>query len=491
MKKLTVALWSLLLFLGIGATAFAQDTEEPELTPEISLLPMRGDTVGKNVTVKLTVSTGLVSDEGISFPAEMMYKTVVYYTTDGTTEPSEEAYKDQTDKENGTIKMVENIWDDEEEEYIVDENSMAYISLTFDREVHFMARAYYTMETNLGSVPAKTALYDRELKIKSEVNPAFLAGGAEAASGKVFTVGDKLVIKNPGSEEKMSEMYFSFDGTKPTRQAYDAQPDTKYAQWSVFKMNDREAEDVEITFCKDEQGFYAHIPEVMGYVTAADTVRIEDGQFQVMAWCESFILEDNDNDNDDRFEVMPTMPFSYGSDFVTVAYTVKDEEDPEVEPVATPTFSVKAGEVEEGTKVSIACETEGAVIYYTVDGAEPTAESTEYKEAITIDKAMTVKAIAVKGEAKSEVAVAAYTVKTANEDEELAGVSVYPNPSNGLFNIELPVAATIEVFASNGVLTQRISANAGVATLNIDRSGIYFIRIAGEGRAAIKRVVVR
>ena len=79
MKKLTVALWSLLLFLGIGATAFAQDTEEPELTPEISLLPMRGDTVGKNVTVKLTVSTGLVSDEGISFPAEMMYKTVLYH----------------------------------------------------------------------------------------------------------------------------------------------------------------------------------------------------------------------------------------------------------------------------------------------------------------------------------------------------------------------------------------------------------------------------
>ena len=183
--------------------------------------------------------------------------------------------------------------------------------------------------------------------------------------------------------------------------------------------------------------------------------------------------------------------FMYGSDFATADYTVKEKEEPVVETVATPTFSVAAGEVAEGTKVSIACATEGAVIYYTVDNSEPTAESTEYKEAITIDKAMTVKAIAVKGEAKSEVAVAAYTVKTANEDEELAGVSVYPNPSNGLFNIELPVAATIEVFASNGVLTQRISANAGVATLNINRSGIYFLRITGEGRSAIKRVIVR
>ena len=174
------------------------------------------------------------------------------------------------------------------------------------------------------------------------------------------------------------------------------------------------------------------------------------------------------------------------SEVATAAYTVNGEET-----VAAPTFSVKAGEVEKGTKVSIACETEGAVIYYTVDGTEPTEKSTEYKEAITIDKAMTVKAIAVKGEAKSEVATAAYTVKTANEDEELAGVSVYPNPSNGLFNIELPVAATIEVFASNGVLTQRVNAGAGNATLNINRSGIYFLRITGEGRTAIKRIIVR
>ncbi|MDE6515007.1 MAG: chitobiase/beta-hexosaminidase C-terminal domain-containing protein, partial [Bacteroidales bacterium] len=159
--------------------------------------------------------------------------------------------------------------------------------------------------------------------------------------------------------------------------------------------------------------------------------------------------------------------------------------------IAKPTFSIAAGEVEAGTTVTLACATEEAVIYYTVDGSEPTAESTEYKDAIEITKAMTVKAIAIKGEAKSEVAEAAYTIKTANEDVELAGVSVYPNPSNGVFNIELPVAATIEVFMSNGMLYQRVKALAGSATLNIERSGIYFFRITGEGRTAIKRVVVR
>ena len=179
----------------------------------------------------------------------------------------------------------------------------------------------------------------------------------------------------------------------------------------------------------------------------------------------------------------------YQSSVVTAAYTVTE---PVVEPVEAPVFNPAAGEVEKGTKVSIACATEGAVIYYTVNGSEPTAESTEYKDEIAINEDMTIKAIAIKGESKSEVVEAAYTIDfTANEDEELAGVSVYPNPSNGLFNIELPVAATIEVFASNGVLTQRVNAAAGVFTLTLDRSGIYFLRITGEGRTAIKRVVVR
>ena len=178
----------------------------------------------------------------------------------------------------------------------------------------------------------------------------------------------------------------------------------------------------------------------------------------------------------------------YQSSVVTAAYTVTE---PVVEPIEAPVFNPAAGEVEKGTKVSIVCATEGAVIYYTVDGTEPTAESTEYKDEIAINEDMTIKAIAVKGEAKSEVAEAAYTIFTANEDLELAGVTVYPNPSNGLFNIDLPVAATIEVFASNGVLTQRVNAAAGVFTLTLDRSGIYFLRIAGEGRATVKRVVVR
>ena len=84
---------------------------------------------------------------------------------------------------------------------------------------------------------------------------------------------------------------------------------------------------------------------------------------------------------------------------------------PVKETVATPAFSVASGAVNSGTEVTITCGTEGAKIYYTTDGTEPTAESTEYKAAISVTSAVTLKAIAVKdGMNDSAVASASYTI---------------------------------------------------------------------------------
>ena len=80
--------------------------------------------------------------------------------------------------------------------------------------------------------------------------------------------------------------------------------------------------------------------------------------------------------------------------------------------VATPAFSVASGAVDSGTSVTISCATDGAEIYYTTDGTEPTAESTEYTAAISITEAVTLKAIAVKdGMNDSAVSSASYTIK--------------------------------------------------------------------------------
>lgn len=82
-----------------------------------------------------------------------------------------------------------------------------------------------------------------------------------------------------------------------------------------------------------------------------------------------------------------------------------------VRKVATPTFDPAAGEVMAGTTVTISTTTEDATIYYTTDGTEPTTDSEVYTEAITINEAMTIKAIAVKdGMTNSDVATASYTI---------------------------------------------------------------------------------
>ena len=84
-----------------------------------------------------------------------------------------------------------------------------------------------------------------------------------------------------------------------------------------------------------------------------------------------------------------------------------------METVATPEFSVESGAVNSGTSVTITCSTEGAKIYYTTDGSEPTASSTEYTAAISVTPPMTLKAIAVKsGMNESAVASASYTIYT-------------------------------------------------------------------------------
>lgn len=77
--------------------------------------------------------------------------------------------------------------------------------------------------------------------------------------------------------------------------------------------------------------------------------------------------------------------------------------------VATPVIDGEA-EFFESTSVTLSCKTEGAKIYYTLDGTDPTAASTEYLGlAIKLSEAATVKAIAIKGEEKSNIATQKFT----------------------------------------------------------------------------------
>ena len=106
------------------------------------------------------------------------------------------------------------------------------------------------------------------------------------------------------------------------------------------------------------------------------------------------------------------------------------------EQVATPEISI-----DDDDMISITCATEGATIYYTTNGNDPTTSSTRYTEAFKLNQDATVKAIAVKaGLVKS--AVANVELTTAIEEVGVdAGEAVYynlqgvkvANPENGIF----------------------------------------------------------
>lgn len=123
--------------------------------------------------------------------------------------------------------------------------------------------------------------------------------------------------------------------------------------------------------------------------------------------------------SDDVFTVMPTIIVSAKDPDVTPVYTANtvvapgtDVVDPN-STVATPVFNVAAGTITAASTVEITCATAGAKIHYTVDGSTPSASSTEYTGAITINATQTIRAIAVKtGLDDSAVAVATYTVAT-------------------------------------------------------------------------------
>ena len=107
-----------------------------------------------------------------------------------------------------------------------------------------------------------------------------------------------------------------------------------------------------------------------------------------------------------------------------------------METVETPEFSVASGAVNSGTEVTITCATEGAKIYYTTDGNDPTAESTEYANAISITEAVTLKAIAVKDgtvlskdKTPESDTVAAVIVRAATNAKPALGVGIVHNKS--------------------------------------------------------------
>lgn len=109
------------------------------------------------------------------------------------------------------------------------------------------------------------------------------------------------------------------------------------------------------------------------------------------------------------------------SDVSTFAYTFAEQ-------VETPQASAESGQLDMGQEIELTCKTQGASIYYTLDGQEPDLNDMEnltlYTGPVAVNRAVSIKAVAVKkGMQNSEILSVGYTVRepvSVEDTEQLA-----------------------------------------------------------------------
>ena len=129
--------------------------------------------------------------------------------------------------------------------------------------------------------------------------------------------------------------------------------------------------------------------------------------------------------NRNPFVDYPGLEYYIWGDKKDVAFSYDNYEGDPSAYVAMPTISPDAGTYYNSVEVTITSSSEGTTIYYTTNGQTPTAESTLYEGAFTLNETATVKAIAVKGELTSSVATVTYTISQEPD----------PTPTEGEINM--------------------------------------------------------
>ena len=84
-----------------------------------------------------------------------------------------------------------------------------------------------------------------------------------------------------------------------------------------------------------------------------------------------------------------------------------------------------------------------------------------------------------------------FQVTLANETLDAINVRLYPNPTSGLFYLELNRDAHADVFSANGTLMESLDLKAGLNEMNLTQKGVYFVRVSNGKTSTVKRVVVR
>lgn len=145
--------------------------------------------------------------------------------------------------------------------------------------------------------------------------------------------------------------------------------------------------------------------------------------------------------------------------------------------VETPVISPEGSKFLSTQTVTITCETEGADIYYTTDGQDPSTSSTKYTEPITIDSSVTVRAIGAKEGMDNSSVASANFVKAGGDSiqSKLVITDGIPEVPAGLENTE---SNSIEAITSK--MTRILTSIDGYTYLNMAFYDIK-IQISADG----------
>lgn len=186
-----------------------------------------------------------------------------------------------------------------------------------------------------------------------------------------------------------------------------------------------------------------------------------------------------------------------GSDVMTSSkIQVKDV----VDMVAPPMASIPNGVVvAKGTQIELSCETEGATIYYTLDGSCPCDEAARlvYTTPIVINESVMIKAMAVAPDMEdSEIAEFSYIVTpivgidAATLDET---IKVFPLPVRDKLNVTAggKMIKSVTLVSTNGSVVAKAAKPETIVTLDV-RSlapSIYFVNVATEDKNYSRKIM--
>jgi len=146
-----------------------------------------------------------------------------------------------------------------------------------------------------------------------------------------------------------------------------------------------------------------------------------------------------------------------------------------------------SGSVTAGTKVTLSTITQGATIYYTLDGSTPTTSSPVYTSEITVNGPMTIKAIAVK-DGLTDSALATFTYEIINTDGAIISDIQGANHTSSYLGLEVKDVEGVVTFvidASNFIMQE-----ADNSTYNKVKSNAIKVNKSSHGVSVGDKVIV-